>query len=155
MLLTFRRSIVLRSDGINFAINVGRLQSHLTTRLSFCDVTIVPTHDEMTSHAARWPTSLSCVSYPYMVGEGFRVAVMRLAFWVPPQNWVSWSINDDRWTAAYQRWQLTKIERFNCTLMKMVKVKQSLCWSKRHAMNIHGRVKVRLQAFTTWALDGL
>ena len=31
------------------------------TRLYFCDVTIVPTHDEMTSHAAGWPTSLSRV----------------------------------------------------------------------------------------------
>lgn len=53
---------------------------------------------------------------------------------------------------AYQRWQLTKIERFNYALMRMVKVKvpvliQASCYE-------YTRVKVRLQAFTTWALDG-
>jgi len=55
---------------------------------------------------------------------------------------------------AYQKWQITKIERFNCAFMKMVKVKQFLYGVKHHVMKIRGRVEVRLQAFTTWGLDG-
>jgi hypothetical protein len=75
--LTFRISIGLTSDGIKFAIEVGWLQFHyrMTPRLLFCDITIVPTPREMTSHAACWPTSSCSVKYPYMVGEGFRAPV--------------------------------------------------------------------------------
>jgi len=63
IMLTFRRSIGLQSEGIKFAVNVRGLRSHLTSddEIVFCDITIVPTHDEMTSHAARWPTSPPCV----------------------------------------------------------------------------------------------
>ena len=111
-MLTFRRSVGLQREGIKFAVNVGGLQSHLTTGGEGC---CLWHHD---SAYTRWDDVTRCQLAYFAVlrkviltwsVKVFAWPLCALPFWVPPQNWVSWSINDGRWTVAYQRWQLTKI----------------------------------------------